>query len=138
MPDLVLPTEFMVLQGLPLIGPVAASLQPYIGGRKHDLFEDHSDDELVHLLEANDHLRRQFLFFARQTICQWHEREICYDLLGRENIMLVDEAGTYRLYIVDVGVFKLDKVARKYPEKLAQIEQRVNRLTALYQRAIKI
>lgn len=137
MPDLVLPMEFMVLEGLPLIGPVAASLQPYICGNKHDLFEDYSDDELWSLLEANDHLRHQFIFFAKQTICQWSERKVCYDLLGRENVMLVNEAGNYRLYIVDVGLFKLDKVARKYPEKISQIEQRVNRLAALYERLTK-
>ena len=136
-PDLVLPTEFVVLEGLPLIGPVAASLQPYIRGNKHDLFQDYSDDELLSLLEANDYLRRQFIFFARQTIYQWSERKICYDLLGRENVMLVDEAGSYRLLIVDVGVFKLDSVARKYPEKIFQIEERVNRLAALYEQTTK-
>ena len=37
--NLVFPMEFLVLQGLPLIGPVAVSLQPYVDGQVQDLFE---------------------------------------------------------------------------------------------------
>jgi hypothetical protein len=133
--NLVPPMEFLVLQGLPLIGPAAASLQPYIHGQKQDLFEDFSDDELLRLLNANDHVREQFLFFAKQTIHQWEGREICYDLVGRENLMLVKEGGNYKLHIVDVGFFRFDNSANHSAERMAQIERRMSRLTFLYDSA---
>lgn len=136
--DLVLPMEFLVLQGLPLIGPVAASLQPYVDGHRQDLFEDFTDDELLKLFAANDHLREQFLLFAKQTICQWVGREMCYDFLGRENLMLVKQGGAYRLHIVDVGIFKPNALADHSSEKVAKIQQRMDRLTSLYEQAKRI
>lgn len=132
---LVLPMEFMVLQGLPLIGPVAASLQPYIHGQRQDLFEDHSDDELLQLLAANREVREQFLVFARQTMRQWGEGKMCYDFVGRENLMLVKHGAHYSLRIADVGIFKFDASMKDLPEKMAQIEQRMNRMAAIYELA---
>ena len=137
-PDLVLPMEFMVLQGLPLIGPVAASLQPYIHGSRQDLFEDFSDEELLKLLAANHYLRGQFLSFVQQTIRQWDGRKMCYDFIGRENLMLVQEGGEYRLHIVDVGIFKFDTPVNNSSEKIAQIDQRIARMTSLYERATEL
>jgi hypothetical protein len=132
---LVLPMEFMVLQGLPLIGPVAASLQPYIHGQRQDLFEDHSDDELLQLLAANREVREQFLVFARQTMRQWEEGKMCYDFVGRENLMLVKHGAHYRLRIADVGIFKFDAPMKDLPGKMAQIEQRMSRMAAIYELA---
>ena len=136
--DLVLPMEFLVLQGLPFVGAVAASFQPYVQGEKRDLFEDFSDDEFVRLLDENPFIRDQFIFFAERTLCQWQERKICYDFVGRENIMLVKRGGSYRLKIVDVGIFKFDIPEHNLPEKVKQIEQRIQRLTSLYELAKKI
>ena len=133
--DLVLPMEFLVLQGLPLIGPVAASLQPYIRAEKSDILEDFSDNDFVKLMEANPFLRAQFLFFAEQTVCQWDEGKICYDFLGRENLMLVKQDGQYRLKIVDVGFFKFDLPEFNLPGKVGQIKQKLQRLKHLYQLA---
>ena len=128
--NLVLPMEFLVLQGLPLIGPVAASFQPYVHGQIQDLFEDYSENEVLRLFEANNLIREQFIFFAKQTIRQWDERKKCYDFLGRENLMLVKQGGNYRLCIADVGIFEFDILQS---EKMAQIEQRMDRLTSLYE-----
>jgi hypothetical protein len=136
--DLVLPMEFLVLQGLPLIGPIAASLQPYVNGQKQDLFEDFSDGELLKLFAVNDHVREQFLLFAKQTLSQWAEGDICYDFVGRENLMLVKRGGTYRLHIVDVGIFKPHVLADHSSEKVAKIQQRMDRLTSLYEQAKRI
>jgi hypothetical protein len=133
--DLVLPMEFLVLQGLPLVGPIAASLQPYIQAEKHDIFEDFSDTDFVRLMEANPFLRDQFLFFVEQTLCQWEEGKICYDFVGRENLMLVKQDDSYRLKIVDVGFFKFDLPEFNLPGKVAQIEQKLQRLKSLYQLA---
>lgn len=137
-PDLVLPMEFLVLQGLPLIGPFAASLQPYVDGQRQDLFEDFSDDELLKIFAANDHLREQFLLFAKQTISQWAGREMCYDFIGRENLMLVKQDDVYRLHIVDVGFFKPHILANSTSAIVAQIEKRIDRLTSLYERTKRI
>jgi hypothetical protein len=137
-PDFVLPMDFVVLEGLPLIGPVAASLQPYVDGSRLDLFEDFSDDELLALLAANDRVRAPFLHFVEQTIRQWDGRKMCYDFIGRENLMLVQREGEYRLHIVDVGIFKFDTPMNNSSEKIAQVDQRLQRLTSLYERAIKL
>ncbi len=136
--ELMLPMEFLVMQGLPLIGPVAASLQPYVHGQKQDLFRDFSDDELLRLLQENNYLRDQFIFFAQQTIQQWTERRLCYDLLGRENIMLAKEGTNLRLRIVDVGIFNLETLASERPETMSQLEQRMNRLSSLHKAAREI
>ncbi len=133
--DLVLPMEFLVLEGPPLVGPVAASLQPYIQAEKRDLLEDFSDDDFVKLMKANPFLRDQFLFFVEQTLCQWEEGKICYDFVGRENLLLVKHEGRYRLKIVDVGFFKFDLPEFNLPGKIAQIEQKIRRLNYLYQLA---
>jgi hypothetical protein len=137
-PDFVLPMDFVVLQGLPLIGPVAASLQPYVHGSKKDLFEDFSDDELLELLTENERVREAFFHFVEQTIHQWDGRKMCYDFIGRENLMLVQQDGEYRLHIVDVGIFKFDTPMNNSTEKIAQIDQRLQRLTSLYERAMKL
>ena len=135
--DLVLPMEFMVLQGMPLVGPVAASLQPYVYGQKQDFFDDFSDDELLQLLERNCCVREQFLIFAKQTLHQWEERKQCFDFLGRENLMLVNQGGDYKLHIVDVGIFKFDSLPEilgdDYPGTMVKIEQRIDRLSVLYE-----
>jgi hypothetical protein len=133
--DLVLPMEFLVLQGLPLVGPIAASIQPYIQAEKTDIFEDFSDTDFVKLMDANPFLRGQFLFFTEQTLCQWEAGKICYDFVGRENLMLVKQGGEYRLKIVDVGFFKFDLPEFNVPGKVAQIEQKIQRLKHLYQLA---
>ena len=133
--DLVLPMEFLVLQGLPLVGPVAASLQPYVQVEKQDIFEEFSDTDFVKLMEANPFMRDQFIFFAEQTLSQWEERKICYDFVGRQNLVLVKQGGAYTLKIVDVGFFRFDLPEHNHPGKVAQIEQHMQRLTRLYQLA---
>ena len=133
--DLVLPMEFLVLQGLPLIGPVAASLQPYVQTEGKDIFEDFADTDFMKLMEANPFMRNQFLFFAEQTMRQWDERKICYDFVGRENLVLVKKGREYRLKIVDIGFFKFDLPEHTHPGKVAQMEQHIQRLMLLYQLA---
>jgi hypothetical protein len=134
-PGLVLPIDFMVLEGPPLVGPVAASLQPYIRGQKCDLFEDFQDEELLALLKENDHLREQFFCFAEQTLLQWQEQKMCFDFLGRQNIMVVREGGKYNLRISDCGIFKLADLDRKYARIKTRVERRIDRLAFLCRRA---
>lgn len=133
--DIVLPMEFLVMQGFPLIGPVAASFQPYIHGQIQDFFDDFDDEELSRLMAANGNLRQQFLPFAAQTIRQWEEGKMCYDLVGKENLILVKQNGTYKLQIADVGIFKFDLPMKNLSQKLALIHERINRLAFLYESA---
>ncbi len=137
-PGLVLPMDFVILDGFSLIGPIAASFQPYVNGQKFDLFEDFSDGDLLHLFESSNFLREQFVLFANQTIKQWNGQKMCYDFLGRENVMLVEQAGNYQLNIVDVGIFKFDNPEHNTPDKVARIKERIKRLTALCQQAEQI
>ena len=132
-PGLVPPMEFMVLRGSPLIGPVAASLQPYIHGEKKDLFEDFSDDELLQLFVEDHGLREQFLYFAKQTIHQWEDRTMCFDFLGRQNVMLVTQEGHYNLCLPDYGFVSFEKLTSKGPEMIARFEQRMKRIVSLYE-----
>jgi hypothetical protein len=60
---------------------------------------------------------------------------MCFDLLGRQNLMLVHHAGDYRLCIADTGVFKFDVVEQKHPGTLVKIEKRMDRLNHLYRLA---
>jgi hypothetical protein len=136
--DLIPPMEFLVLSGLPFGSPVAASLQPYIRGQKKDFFADFSDEELLELLEQHRHLRKQFELFASQTLRQWEDGKMCFDFLGRENLMTVNQDGNYRLCIVDVGIFQFDKVVKKYPQKIIQIEKRMDRLATLYHKVKQV
>jgi hypothetical protein len=133
LPGLVLPMEFMVLRGSPLIGPVAVSLQPYIHGEKQDLFEDFSDDELLQLFAENHCLLEDFMYFAKQTIRQWDERNMCFDFLGRQNVMLVTQDGHYKLCLPDSGFVSFDKLLSKGPEVVARFEQRMKRIISLYE-----
>lgn len=127
--------EFLVLQGPYLVGPVAASLQPYIHGQKRDLFQDFTDDELLLLLKEKPFIREQFLFFAKQTLCQWEEGKMCLDFLGRQNVMVVNQGGKHRLVLPDLGIFEFEALAKKHPKKISQLEKRVHRLARLYEGA---
>ncbi len=134
----VLPMDFLVLYGLPFSNPVAASLQPYIHGLQQDPFEDFSEDELIRLLQRNERVSEQFIYFARQTISQWEGQKRCFDLLGNQNLMLVNQGGNYRLCIADVGIFDLDVIAKKHPQKMEKIKQRMDRLVCLSELAKQI
>lgn len=136
--NLVLPMEFLVAEGMPVIGPVVISLQPYIHGPKYDPFDDLSSEEFLRLLDEHDLLREQFIFFAERTICQWEEGKTCYDFLGRKNVILVKSGTEYRLRIVDVGCFRLDAPSTINIEKMMRIEQRMARLISLYQSARRL
>lgn len=136
--DLVLPMEFLVVEGLPYIGPVVVSFQPYVHGQTFDLFDDLSDEEVLKLLEENIFLREQVLFFTEQTIHQWEEGRECYDFLGNKNVIFVQEHEEYRLRIVDVGSFRLDVLAKTQPDKWARIEQRMKKIIHLHQLARKL
>ena len=52
--------------------------------------------------------------------------------------MLVNQEGDYSLRIVDVGFFELDAITKERPDKVAKLEQRMERLVSLYELAMEV
>lgn len=134
--DLVPVSIVLIVRGLILGRPVAAALQPYIYGEKKDLFEEFSDDGLMRLMRDDDDLRKQFLYFAEKTVSIFHSEEgLCLDLLGTNNVVLVNNGDGFRLVILDNGIFELEKIKRQSPTQFYQLEERISRLESLLQEA---
>ncbi len=133
-PGLVAPSAFLILPG-PIGGrPVAAVVQPFVAGRRRCFFEDLDPDGALHLLSGDRVLSEQFQGFARVTLECWRRAERCLDLVGRENLMLVEAEGRARLAIVDCGLFELAAVRREAPARYAALAERIGRLESLLAR----
>jgi hypothetical protein len=127
----VAPSAYLILPG-PIRGrPVAAVVQPWIAGRRRCFFEDLDPAEASRLLSGDSDLTEQFRVFARVTLECWRRGERCLDLVGRENLMLVEAEGRTRLAIVDCGLFELAAVRREAPARYAALVGRVGRLESL-------
>lgn len=131
--QLVPPAQFLILHGPILAGPAAAVLQPYIEGEIKDLFCDFSDAQLLAMMADDPDFRRQFLFFAQQTVRIWAEQGMCLDMLGYGNVAMIEnETGTgCRLLIIDNGIFRLEEIRKKSPRAFARLEQYLSRLRSL-------
>jgi len=131
---LVTRSAFAILPG-PILGrPVAAVIQPYLEGRKLDFFEDLGEEALLARMRADAALARAFRAFADRTLALFAQRERCLDLVGRENLMLVEHGQRTRLAIADFGVFELPALRAEAPERFATLAERVDRLAALRSR----
>jgi len=128
---LVPPEEFVILKD-PIFGrPVAAAVQPYVQGRKRNLLSDVSDHELIELARLDREFRRQLLFFAEQTIRMHKEEQKCLDFFGRDNVLLVNDAGAASLYVLDNEMCDLRALQLTSPETVVRIDELVGRLQAL-------
>ena len=133
-PGLVAPSAFLILPG-PIRGrPVAAVVQPWVAGRQRCLFEDFDADGALDLLSGNPQLAEQFRGFARATLGCWRRGRRCLDLVGRQNLMLVESEGLFRFAIVDCGLFELVAVRREAPARYAALGERIGRLETLLAR----
>ena len=134
-PGLVATSAFGVLPG-PILGrPVTAAVQPFVSGRKRCFLTDLDLSERLDLLRSNPEISEQFHGFARATLACWTSGGRCFDLVGRENLMLVDSGGRTRLSIVDCGVFDLAVLRREAPERYAALGERIGRLESILARA---
>jgi hypothetical protein len=132
--DLVARGEFLILNS-PLLGsPGAAISQQYIYGEKKDFFKDFSDEELLSLMSENENLRKQFIFFAERTISVYSKRELFLDLIGRNNVMLVNNEDNWSIVIIDNGVFDLVDTEVRMPDRHFQIEEYISRIKFLLTR----
>jgi len=130
-PGLVAPSAYLILPG-PIRGrPVAAVVQPWVAGHRRCFFEDLDSAGALQLLSGDPLLAEQFRGFARVTLECWRRGRRCLDLVGRENLMLLEFEGRARLAIVDCGVFELAAVRREAPDRYAALAERIGRLEAL-------
>lgn len=126
--ELVVPSQFLLLHG-PLVGAAAAAvLQPYVGGKKSDIFLDYSVDEAIDMLRAHPRLKQQFQNFAGRFLMTWEENNTCFDLVGRENLMLVDgeEGASFR--IADNGIFNIPYIREHAPVTYQRLQERIEHL----------
>ena len=131
---LVVPSAFGILPG-PILGrPVLAAVQPFLAGRKRCFFTDLDAAAALERLQGDDTLAEQFRGFARATLECWRNGGRIFDLVGRENLMLVESEGRERLTIVDCGVFDLADLRREAPERHAALGERIASLESLLAR----
>lgn len=131
--ELVVPSTFVVLHG-PLMGFTAAAVwQSYIAGRKYDVFLDFSPDEAIYLLCSDPQLKSQWLDFSKQFLTSLEETDTCFDLVGRENLMLVQNEGKLSLRIVDNGLFHVAAIRAQYPGRYHRLQAHVECLRKITQ-----
>jgi hypothetical protein len=129
--QIVIPSTFLVLHG-PLMGAGAAAvLQPFVGGEKSDIFLDYSTEEAVHLLQSNPHLKAQWIDFTHRFLKSMEETNTCFDLVGRENLMLVEQAGKLSFNIADNGVFNIATIRTHAPALYTRLQAHCERLNQI-------
>jgi hypothetical protein len=128
---LVMPVHFLLLHS-PLRRVAAlASLQRYLPPPHRDLFADFSDDELLGLGQRHPDFMRQLHHFVHTTLRVYAEEARFLDVVGAGNVLVVPDRDTYRLVILDYGIFDLNALSGSAPKTLARIQERVERLRGL-------
>jgi hypothetical protein len=119
-----------VLQS-PLLGSVAAAgVQPYLSGKRLDLFRDFDDQQLLALARENESFRRDLAAFAHASLELAGSADFCLDILGQENVV-VALSPVPRLVVMDTGGFQLSHLERVFPERLVRLHSYLNRLDTL-------
>jgi hypothetical protein len=129
--EVVVPSTFLVLHGPLLSVPSAAIIQPFISGKKLDLFLDFSIEEVIQLGKDDARLRRQLLDFSSRLFKAMEETDRCFDLVGRENLMMVETNGSFELKIVDIGIFDLHKIRRNTPARFNRLQSHLCHLQSI-------
>jgi hypothetical protein len=129
--QLVPPALFLILHGPLLRKPAAATLQPFIHGKKKDLFQDYRDDELLAIFESDPSLGRQFVFFAQKVLDVAAAEGRCMDFIGRDNVLLVEDQAGCSLAVIDNGIFNLEHIRKNNPHIYQQIQAYLERLGRL-------
>lgn len=132
--DVVIPSSYMLLHG-PLMGAAAgAVIQPYIEGKILDLFQDFSDDEVVRMGRSDANFRLQLLDFSQRLLASYHEDGQCFDLVGRENLMVVENSEGLWLKIADNGVFDVPYIREQLPAVYLDLKEDIERLREISKR----
>ena len=127
------PTTHLVLHS-PLRGVgAAARIQPFVRGPTKDLLRDFTDEELVGLMSRTPGLRERIRSFAAATRRAWDEEDRFLDMIGDNNLMLVERSSGPDLCVVDLGIMALEEKRRRAPKiyaHAARIVERLERLAA--------
>jgi len=130
--NLMVPTTLEYVSS-PILGYQSVALvQEFVDIPFTDFFLDHTDEELVSLMSDYPALRKQFVEFAENTHQSLLDGRFCFDMYGKDNLMLTSEMSGPRLLIADLGVYDLDERERNKPHVYEGILQRHERLFGLY------
>lgn len=130
-PGIFPPTTHLVLHS-PLRGVgAAARVQPLVRGPTKDLLRDFTDVELASLLSRAPGLRERIRSFAAATRRAWDEEDRFLDMIGDNNLMLVERASGPDLCVVDLGIMALEEKRRRAPQVYAHAARIVERLERL-------
>lgn len=81
--------------------PAIATLQEFQSGKMRDLFDDFSPTELISELKNDAQLQSDFLSFSATTLSVWKDEGISVDLLGKENLIIVQSEQCSHLKFLD-------------------------------------
>jgi len=127
-PNLIPRTVHVILKA-PMHGvPAVAAVQELVVEPATDLLRDHSDDGLIALLLRHDRLRTHFISFVASTRRAWDEEGRFLDMVGRDNVMLIDKEGEPQLRVADFGIWNLARQRRDGPARYARAEKVLLRL----------
>lgn len=122
--------HFLILQGHIRGVQSAAIIQPYFVHHPKDILHDFSEEALRKLLDEHPQLRAELSFFAEQTRAMMQEG-ICFDFLGKHNLMLIQTGTSWSLQIIDYGLFDLNSLMLEEPEKVTRLEEKIAWLLAI-------
>jgi DNA-binding NarL/FixJ family response regulator len=130
-----LPRTVHVVMKAPMHGlPAVAAIQELVVEPATDLLRDHSDEALVDLLRRHDALRSHVGAFAKGTRRAWDEEGRFLDMIGRDNVMLVETDSGPQLRIADFGIWDVERQRRDAPHRYSLAEQTLDRLERLADR----
>jgi hypothetical protein len=133
---LVVPSLFLIIQSTLLNIPCVACIQGFVHGEQEDLLRDYDDAQIIEMMRHDERLGVQFKDFVWATVNSIRSEGLCFDMLGKNNLMLLTHEDGRQLVIVDYGIFNLDTLARHTPEKLKLVDKDIKRLKALAKRMV--
>lgn len=133
-PNLLPRTVHVVLRAPMHRVPVVAAIQELVVEPSTDLLRAHSDEALVDLMSTHDTLRSQLRAFAAGTRRAWDEEGRFLDMIGRDNVMLVQTDSGPQLRVADFGIWDLEQQRRYAPHRYLRAEQARDRLERIADR----
>jgi hypothetical protein len=132
--DIVPPSYFLLLHGPVLSLPAVGCLQPMIPTDRIDLLYGLSEPELLKLVSADANLGATVRSFIVRTLRAAHKDRAAIDLVGRDNVVLVPDGVSYRLVLLDLGIYRFDVKATRNPDALARLHDQLHVLERLERR----
>ncbi len=128
-PGLIMPETYIILNA-PFLGLSAyAIVQPFVEEKLRCFFNDLTEAELINRIQSDPYLSLQFAGFARR-VNQILEHNRYLDLLGQNNLSIVEGGGGSRLILVDPAYAKekdLIQTSIGYSVLIQRLE-RINRV----------